>query len=125
MNRALNILLTWIGAAALVAAVHAWLDPRSAATAVVAVTGSIALMAFVYMRLCARDADASHALGVGIAWLALSILTEIVVTRAQGHPWYGLLGSPAHPLLRNLFPFAWIFLPALFARTSSTEAPAR
>ena len=125
MNRTLAILLTWLGAAVLVAATHTWLDGRSVASSAALVIGSITLMAFVYMRVCMRNADASHALGVGIAWLALSIVAEIVLTRMQGHGWYSLLGSPMHPVLRNLFPFAWIFIPVLFARSSDAEAPAR
>ena len=125
MNRMLTIVLTWIGAAVLVAGTHALLDAKSIASAAAVVIAAITLASFVYMRLCAPDTDGVHALGVGIAWLSLSIVTEIVVTRAQGHGWYALLGTPAHPVLRNLFPFAWIFIPALFARNSDAEATAR
>jgi hypothetical protein len=86
--------------------------PGSAA----AVIGSILVMAYVYMRLWTRRADMSHALAVGIAWLALAIVAEVVVTSRLGHGWFALLGSPAHPLLRSVFLFAWVFAPALFAR---------
>ena len=71
---------------------------------------TIFVAACCYTRFCARNAGASHALGVGVAWLTLSIVTEIVT------PTHALLGSPDHPLLRNLTLFAWIFAPACFAR---------
>jgi len=58
----------------------------------------------------------THALGVGIAWLVLSMVVEMVVATCLGHGCSSLLGSPARPLLRNVFLFAWIFAPAVFAR---------
>jgi hypothetical protein len=85
----------------------------------VATIGGIAaviLAAFGYMRLAARDATAIHALGVGIFWLVLAIAVEMAIRAGGGLRWFELLGSPAHPALRNLFLFAWIFAPALFAR---------
>jgi hypothetical protein len=67
----------------------------------------------------AREAGITHALGVGIAWLVLSIATEIALTTRVGHGWFTLLGSPDRPLLRNVLLFVWIFAPALFARRES------
>ena len=116
MNRWITIVLTWLTAAIVVATAHTRLDPLSAQGAAAVVIAVIALTAFVYMRMLARDASASHALAVGIAWLALSIVTEMAATRLLGHGWFALLGAPAHPLLRNVFPFVWIFTPVLFAR---------
>ena len=93
------------------------LDPASAAflPCVVGI-GAMIVAAFGYMRVAARDCDVSHALGVGIAWLVLSIAAEIALTSRTGHGWFLLLGAPAHPLLRNIDLFAWIYAPALFAR---------
>ncbi|MGZ5473648.1 MAG: hypothetical protein ACXW28_03160 [Thermoanaerobaculia bacterium] len=116
ITTALLIALTWIGAAVLVATAHTRVDRLSAAGGAVAVVASICAMAYVYMRLFARQADGSHALGVGVAWLALAIVTEMVVATQVGHGWYALLGSPEHPLLRSCFLFVWIFAPALFTR---------
>jgi len=38
-----------------------------------------------------------------------------------GRGWYAVLGSPARPLLRNIFFFVWIFSPALFARREDVD----
>lgn len=122
VTTALLIVLSWIGAAVMVATAHTRVDRLSAAGGAVAVVASICAMAYVYMRLLARQADGTHALGVGVAWLALAIVTEMVVATRVGHGWYGLLGSPEHPLLRSCFLFAWIFAPALFARRPEKPA---
>ena len=79
-----------------------------------AAIGATILAAFCYTRV--RACDTSHALGAGIAWLVLSIAAEIALTSRTGHGWFFLLGAPAHPLLRTLDLFAWIYAPALFAR---------
>lgn len=118
MIRSLTVVLAWLAAALLVAVAHARLDRLSPYGGAAAVIGAILVMAYVYMRLCTRRADMSHALAVGIAWLALAIAAEVVVTSRLGHGWFALLGSPAHPLLRSVFLFAWVFAPALFARES-------
>lgn len=110
------VVLFWVLAATAAAIAHAVIDPLSiaagSATAIAALLGA----AYAYMRLAAREARITHALGVGIAWLVFAIVSEIVVTSHVGHDWYGLLGSPDHPLLRNIFLFAWIFSPAIFVR---------
>lgn len=108
--------LTWMGAAALVAAAHLGLDRFSMEGSSVVVITAITGMACVYMRLCADHAGVSHALAVGIIWLVLAIVMEIAVTTQLGHGWYALLGSPERPLLRNVFLFVWIFAPVAFAR---------
>jgi hypothetical protein len=109
------IALFWLAAAVLVATAHLVLDPHTpaggAAAAVVGVGGA----AYCYMLFCARP-GVSHALGVGIVWLTLAMVTEIAVTMRLGRAWSALLGSPEQPLLRSLFLFLWIFAPAVFAR---------
>jgi hypothetical protein len=116
MTRSLTVVLAWLAAALLVAVAHARLDRLSMPGSAAAVIGSILVMAYVYMRVWTRHADMTHALAVGIAWLALAIAAEVVVTSRLGHGWFALLGSPAHPLLRSVFLFVWVFAPALFAR---------
>ncbi|HET7435734.1 MAG TPA: hypothetical protein VFN10_13580 [Thermoanaerobaculia bacterium] len=110
----------WIAAALIVAAAHVEESSLTVTgTAAVAMT-SIVLFAYVYMRRCAPDADVSHALGVGVAWLLLAVITEIAGAALLRHGCYVLLGSPARPLLRTIFFFVWIFSPAVFARNDST-----
>jgi hypothetical protein len=116
IQRALLAFLFWIAAAVLVAACHLELDAQSAATCAVATIAAIVLVAFAYMHFCARCAGVDHALGVGIAWLVLAIVAEIAIGGRLGHGWYELLGTPAHPLLRNVSLFVWVFAPALAAR---------
>lgn len=99
LRRMLLPVLFWLGAAAAVRA-------TSGSLAAIAV---IFVAAYGYTRVCARHAGISHALGVGTAWLALAISAEIGMTT------HALLGSPAHPLLRNLVLLAWVFAPACFA----------
>jgi hypothetical protein len=117
------VFLFWLAAAVLVAACHVELDPLSPSGSAVAIIAVIVGASWAYTRLCAPCAGVSHALGVGIAWLVLTIVTEMGCGR------YALLGAPNHPLLRNLFLFGWIFAPALFARrevaaTSPPRTPA-
>ena len=107
------MVLFWIAIAATVVAAQLILQPFFAAVATIA---AIVLGAYSYSRFRARNVGISHALGVGIAWLALGIGTELVMAAHLGRGWYGVLGSPDHPLLRNVFFFVWIFSPALFAR---------
>ena len=125
LTTAVLVAVTWIGGAVLVAAAHTWLDNLSVSGGAVATSASIAAIAFVYMRVCAPQATISHALGVGIAWLSLAIVTEMVVVTQTGAPWYGLLGSPERPLLRNCFLFVWIFAPAFFARNADADEERR
>lgn len=106
MKRGLLVVLFWMIAAALVIAA------RGAAVATIA---AVIGTAYAYSRFAAPDTGVSHALGVGSAWLTLSMATEIAVTTWTGQGWFSLLGSPDRPLLRNLYLFVWIFAPALFA----------
>lgn len=108
--------LFWIAAAGAAAAAQTKLQPISPAGAAAGTIASILLAAYGYNRFCARWAGVSHALGVGIGWLALSIATELVMAARLGREWVGILGSPERPLLRNVLLFVWIFAPALFAR---------
>lgn len=116
LTTAVLVFLFWLAAAILVATCHVALGRLSPSGCAVAVIVSIVGMAYAYTRFCARCAGISHALGVGIAWLVLAIVTEIAITSRIGHGWYSLIGTPNRPLLRNLFLFVWIFAPALFAR---------
>ena len=107
------VLLYWAMAAVLVI----WTD-RTISEPPVAIgvkTLAIILVAFAYMRLTARKATLDHALFVGVTWLLLTIIAELVVTRHFGRSWFELLGSPTSAL-RNILMFAWIGAPALFAR---------
>lgn len=115
-DQAVLVFVFWLAAAVLVATAHAQLDTRSTTGGAVAAIASIVGTAYAYTRLCARSAEMPHALGVGIAWLVLTIVAELFVTARLGRGWYGVLGSPDHPLLRNVDLFVWIFAPALFAR---------
>jgi len=109
------IVVFWIAAAILVGSIHTWIEPWSARVGAVAVILALLAVGFAYTRLVARRAGGTHALGVGIVWLALSIVVEIAVSFQLGHAWFTLLGSPEHPMLRQIVLFAWIFSPVLFA----------
>ena len=113
--------LFWIAAAVLVATCHTELDALSPSGGAVAAIAVIVGVAYAYTRLCARRAGVSHALGVGIAWLALAVIAEIAISSRIGHGWYSLIGTPDRPLLRNVFLFVWIFSPALFAHRGIEE----
>jgi hypothetical protein len=113
---AVLVLFFWMIAAALVIAAHVEIEPRSLKAGAVATIAVLVLTAYAYSRLAARQAGVTHALGVGIAWLALAIVTELALATQTGHGWFYLLGSPEKPLLRNIYLFVWIFAPALFAR---------
>lgn len=110
------VVLFWMFASALVIATHLGIEPRSAKAATVATIASLVVTAYAYSQSVARQAGITHALGVGIAWLTLSIVTEIALATQTGHGWFTLLGAPDRPLLRNILLFVWIFAPALFAR---------
>lgn len=120
-TKAALVTLFWLVAAIGVGAVHIAIDRASATGAAVASIAIVVVTAGCYTRLCARCAGITHALGVGIAWLLLGIVAEIVITTRLGHPWYAVLGTPDRPLIRNLFLFVWIFAPALFARREAEE----
>lgn len=112
---AVFVVLFWLLAAALVMTAHMRIEPHSPAAGATAAFASLVVAAYCYTRLVAREAGISHALGVGITWLVLSITVEIALGTRLGHGWYSLLGSPGRPLLRNLYLFIWIFAPAFFA----------
>lgn len=122
LSTAIFVFLFWIAAAGAVAAAETKLVSTSPAGGTAAAIAAILAVACCYTRLCARQAGISHALGVGIAWLVLGISTELVMATHLRHGWYGVLGSPARPLLRSVFFFVWIFGPALFARRDTTVA---
>jgi hypothetical protein len=115
------VVVFWTAAAAAVTAAQTNLHPVSPAGATVATITAIALAAWCYTRFRARYAGISHALGVGVAWLFLGIVTELVMANLAGHGWYGVLGSPDRPLLRNVLFFVWIFSPAVFARRDEQD----
>lgn len=115
------VVLFWALAAALVLLVRIGIEPLSPVGGEVAVIGALVLTAAAYTRLVSRQAGVSHALGVGIAWLSLSIVTEVALATSVGHGWYSLLGSPDQPLLRNVCLFTWIFAPVLFARREDLD----
>lgn len=121
MNR-FAVLLFWLLAAALVGSTQIWLVPRSLAAGATATIGGILATAYGYTRWCAPSAGASHALGVGIAWLFLTVVTEVVMEVRLGHSWHALLGSTGHPLLRNIFLLLWVFAPLVFAHGQGERA---
>jgi hypothetical protein len=120
LTTALLVFAVWLATAALVGTIHIAIDPLSPASGAVVTTAAILCAAWVYTRLSRND-GVEHALGVGIAWLALTIVAEMLMTSRLGHAWYVLLGSPVHPLLRNLNFFLWIFATAGFARRETTS----
>lgn len=115
------VVLFWIAGACAVGAAQTHLQLVSPAVATVATISVILLAAYCYTRFCARQAGITHALGVGIAWLVLGITTELVMATRLAHGWYGVLGSPDRPLLRNVLFFVWIFAPAVFARREGDD----
>lgn len=115
------VLFFWMVAASLVAAAHVAVEPRSATAGAVATIAAVTVTAYAYSQFAARQAGVTHALGVGIAWLVLSIATEIALATYAGHGWFTLLGSPGRPLLRNVLLFVWIFAPSCFARRGDVD----
>jgi hypothetical protein len=113
---AVLVIVFWLATAAFVITAHAALDPLSTYGSAAVTIAAIAGAAYAYTRWCAPYAGLPHALGAGIAWFALAVVTEIAVTEYLGHGWYRLLGSPHDALLRTTHFFVWIFAPALFAR---------
>ena len=79
------VVLFWMVAAVLVHSIPRGVtSPLGGGAATIAV---LVATAFAYMRLTARDAGVTHALGVGVAWLVLSMSVEIGMARYLGHPW--------------------------------------
>ena len=116
------VLLFWLAAAVLVVAAQVEIDPLAPTGGTAAAIGALFATAWAYSRFVARHAGITHALGVGIAWLVLSIVAEIALGTRLGQGWFTLLGSPDRPLLRNVFLFAWIFAPAFYARHETVPA---
>lgn len=108
-----SVLLWWAGAAALVLIADRTIAAPAAGVAVK--TAVIVLVAYGYMRLSAREATLDHALFVGVSWLVMTIVAELLMAQHFGHSWFELLGSP-DSALRNILLFAWIGAPAVFAR---------
>ena len=118
----LAVVLFWIVAAAVVVFTQTWLVPRSLFVGSLAASLAIFATAYGYTRYCARFAGASHALGVGIVWLLLAVLTEMAFEAVLGTSWNALLVSPSHPLLRNIFLLLWVFAPVVFAHSEDQPA---
>ena len=116
LARATSIVLFWVVGAMLTIAAHVATASMAPRVIVVAKLCAIFVAAYAYMRLTAREAAVDHALFVGVAWLSLGIVAEVVMAATAGHGWFDLLGSPQKPLLRDVLLFAWIVAPALFAR---------
>ncbi|HVR39693.1 MAG TPA: hypothetical protein VMU84_11405 [Thermoanaerobaculia bacterium] len=116
------VVLFWLIAAMLVFGVHHAMDPISANGASLTKVLAIVASALAYVKLTARNVTVQHALLVGIAWLALDIVAEIVMTFRFGGGWFELIGPPQHELLRDVMLLAWVAAPALFARGESYEA---
>jgi len=77
--------------------------------------GAIVASGFAYMRLTARKATVDHALFVGLAWLLLDIISEIVASQEVGSGWFALIGAPTSHV-RDLMLFTWVVSPAILAR---------
>jgi len=110
------VVLFWAIAAVLVATAHLRIDRLSTWGGAAVEIGALIVVAFCYMRFVARSATVDHALLVGIIWLLMTIVAELVIASRMHHGWFALLGSPAKPVLRNVFLFVWIFAPSVFAR---------
>lgn len=111
----------WLAGSILVTGAARAIEPLSRRAGAVAAVAAIVLTAFAYTRRVASEAGVSHALGVGIAWLVLSLAAEMAFAAWGIEPWLALLGSPQRPLLRHALLFAWVFAPALFARRDARE----
>jgi len=109
------VVLFWIIAALIVAWAEGTLGHASPVACVAVKTCAIVMVAFMYMRLAAIEVSLDHALLVGVTWLLLAMVAEIVETQHLRHEWFELLGSP-DSALRNVLMIAWIVAPALFAR---------
>ena len=111
----------WLGAALLIVTAHRTIEPLSPAACTVTTIAILITASYGYTRVAAQQAGITHALGVGIAWLVLSIAAEMLLSPEVHHGWFYLLGSPTRPLIRNIDLFLWIFAPALFARGEETQ----
>ncbi|MGZ8852400.1 MAG: hypothetical protein ACXW2X_03320 [Thermoanaerobaculia bacterium] len=114
-----SVLAFWAAAAFLVIVADHTFNEMSVPLCIAMKGAAILATGLVYMRLSARDATVDHALIVGVVWLVLGIVAEVVMAENTRHGWYSLLGSPAHPLWRDVLLFAWVAAPAIFARRRS------
>ncbi len=119
-GRAALALFVWIGAAATVASATPAFAQMSPGAVLASKIFAIVVFAYAYMR-ATPDCTIDHALFVGVSWLVLSIITEVVISARSGHQWFALLGSPQHPFARDILLFIWVAAPALFARRRSLE----
>ncbi|HYM60875.1 MAG TPA: hypothetical protein VEZ11_08280 [Thermoanaerobaculia bacterium] len=108
--------LFWLGAAAAVAVTHQKLDPLSPGGCATVSALIIVIAAYGYMRIGGREATVEQALLVGVTWTLLSIATELLGLTHSAHPYYPLLGSPDHTIVRDALLMVWISAPAVFAR---------
>jgi hypothetical protein len=113
------MILFWAVAAVLVTIAHRTINPSYPIDAVLAKICAIGLAAFGYFKFTAREATINHALMVGMAWIVMSIATEITATILGGRGWFALLGTPVDPVLRDILLFVWVGAPALFVRARS------
>lgn len=114
------IVAFWMVAAALVAWINGFFA-RPDAGCVVTRLLAILVVAWLYVRLTARDASVEHTVIVGISWVLLGVTTEMAMTETLGHPWFRLLGAPHPSFAHNLTIIAWLAAPTLFARVSTLE----
>ena len=110
-----KVVLFWAAAALLVIAADRTISPISAGGGAAVKVCAMLAIALAYMRLVEPEASLDHALFVGVTWLVLAIVGEIVMTAHSGRGWFELLGSP-QSALRNVVMLAWVAAPALFAR---------
>ncbi len=111
-------LFFWVITAGAVAAAHRFLEPHSPVACLALSFLAIITMAFAYMRLVAREATIDQALFVGLGWVTLAILVEVIdVSRFSTT--YPLFGSPSHEVFRDLLVIAWLAAPVLFVRRRS------
>ena len=113
-TRVCFVVLFWAIAAIGVAAAHRVIG--SPGVRVVVQIAVILGAASALTTLTSREPTIDRALFAGVAWALFSIIAEIVASTNLSHPWFELVGSPAHPLLRDLLLLTWIFAPSLFVR---------
>ena len=76
----------------------------------------ICIASGIAARRLAPDGDVDKTIAIGLLWLALSIVAEVIVAGATGRPFALLLGSTGHPLVRGLTLLLWVATPSLFVR---------
>jgi hypothetical protein len=114
-KRAAFGILFWAMAAGFVVMADQTFGPISPAASFAAKSAVIVIAGYGYMRWAGRKANITHALFVGIAWLLLDIIAELLISTTTGRSWFLLLGSPSFRYWRDALLFTWIAAPALFA----------